>query len=297
MAGYTKTYTLDFTSTGDTVYTAVDKLEDNIDSLVTWVNDLKKSYASTTAPVSPALDEGQIWYESDTEILWVYDGTNSHAVNVIVATADPTGEREGDLWYESDTEILRVSDGTNWHIVNIAVATSAPSTPTPQEGDVYFNSTTHLLYHYDGTNWRTVGYSLADNSDTSSSGTGEDNLTSMTVAANTMGATGGYRFTVAGTKTGANGNKTIKFYFGTVAITLNAAANDENDWRGEILVFNTAAGAQRITWLGWNSTTIVQGYDVGTEDTTAAVTVKCTGECAHADDVITQTMLVAEKIL
>ena len=42
MAGYSKTYTVDYTSSGDTVYTGVDKLEDNIDNIITWINNIKK---------------------------------------------------------------------------------------------------------------------------------------------------------------------------------------------------------------------------------------------------------------
>ena len=74
MAGYTKTYTLDFTSSGDTVYTGTDKLEDNIDSIVTWVNDIKKSYAGTSAPTSPVPDEGQIWFDTLGKLFSVYTG-------------------------------------------------------------------------------------------------------------------------------------------------------------------------------------------------------------------------------
>ena len=38
MATYSKTYTLDFTDGGDTVYEACDKLEDNVDTLVSNLN-------------------------------------------------------------------------------------------------------------------------------------------------------------------------------------------------------------------------------------------------------------------
>jgi hypothetical protein len=75
MAGYTKTYTLDFTSSGDTVYTGCDKLEDNVDSLIGWVNDLKDNYASASAPTSPAPDEGQLWWDSTNDGLYVYNGS------------------------------------------------------------------------------------------------------------------------------------------------------------------------------------------------------------------------------
>ena len=75
MAGYSKTYTVDYTSSGDTVYTGVNKLEDNIDDIITWINNIKKSYASASAPTSPAPDEGQIWWDSTNDLLNVYNGS------------------------------------------------------------------------------------------------------------------------------------------------------------------------------------------------------------------------------
>ena len=125
----------------------------------------------------------------------------------------------------------------------------------------------------------------------------EDNLMTATIAANSLSTTGGLKIIVAGTKAESNGNKTVKLYFGSTAVTINAAANDTNDWRGEMLVVNTAAKVQRITWYGMNGATVVSGYETATEDTTAAVTVKCTGECASGDDTITQTLLYYERVL
>jgi hypothetical protein len=75
MAGYTKTFTLDFTASGDTVYTGTDKLEDDIDSLIADINYIKKNYSSATAPTSPAPDEGQLWWDSTNDALYVYTGS------------------------------------------------------------------------------------------------------------------------------------------------------------------------------------------------------------------------------
>jgi hypothetical protein len=76
VAGYSKTYTLDFTASGDTVYTGTDKLEDDIDDIITWLNLIKKSYASATAPTSPVPDGGQLWYDSTNHELHVYNGSS-----------------------------------------------------------------------------------------------------------------------------------------------------------------------------------------------------------------------------
>ena len=59
---------------------------------------------------------------------------------------------------------------------------------------------------------------------------------------------------------------------------------------------NIDTGHQRVSWVAWNGTTVAQGYEVASIDTTAAVTTKLTGECAHADDTITQTMWIVERL-
>jgi len=135
-----------------------------------------------------------------------------------------------------------------------------------------------------------------ENDDVSSSGTGEDDLNSFIVEADSLSTKGGLRILAAGTKTNANGNKTIKFTFGSTSVTVHAAANDTNDWRAEIDIFNTATGAQRLTWKGYNGTTLLQGYDTMAEDSTADLELKFTGECAHASDTITQTMFIVQYV-
>jgi hypothetical protein len=120
------------------------------------------------------------------------------------------------------------------------------------------------------------------------SGTGEDDLDTTSLPANTIGDQGRIRVYGAGTKTGAGGNKTLKFYFGASSVTFHAAANNTNDWRFEAVISNNATNSQSVSWLGWDGATPLQGYEVFTIDTTAAVTMKITGECANGADTITQ---------
>jgi parallel beta-helix repeat protein len=143
-----------------------------------------------------------------------------------------------------------------------------------------------------------VGYKAAKLSldSVSTSGTGEDTLGTMTIPAATMGIGGGLKIIAAGTKTGANDTKALKFYFGATAVTFHAAANNTNDWRFEATIFNTATNAQVITWIGHDGATPLQGYDTTAIDTTAAVTVKITGECANAADAVLQKMFFIDRI-
>lgn len=133
----------------------------------------------------------------------------------------------------------------------------------------------------------------------SSSGTGEDNLDTYDI----VGSTGflgqaNQKVTVraAGTKTNSNGNKTIKFYLGATSFTVLPAANDVLSWVVEVDIYTTAAAAQELFIKAYqNSTLVYAKHDTATIDlSTGTTTMKLTGECANASDVITQTAWVVE---
>lgn len=63
--------------TGDTAYTAADKLEDNIDDVYTNLNELKDTFLGSSAPSAP--DAGQIWLDNSVSgyyIAKVFDGSD-----------------------------------------------------------------------------------------------------------------------------------------------------------------------------------------------------------------------------
>jgi hypothetical protein len=130
----------------------------------------------------------------------------------------------------------------------------------------------------------------------SSSGTGEDNLKSTVIPQYSHQTYHGLRVKAAGTKTGANGNKTIKLYWGATSVTTNAAANDTNDWRVEAEIVFVGDGDSNMSWKGYNGTTLLQGYEDAMADdlSSGAITIKLTGECADISDIITQTMFEVE---
>ena len=132
-----------------------------------------------------------------------------------------------------------------------------------------------------------------DNTSRSTSGTGEDDLGSLSISGGTIGATGSIEVLVAGTITGAAGNKTIKLYFGGTAIITTATAAGTSSWMLRARISNTATNAQRI-FVEWGDHQSVSNYNKAyttqTIDTTAAVIVKATGECANGADTITETM-------
>jgi hypothetical protein len=129
-----------------------------------------------------------------------------------------------------------------------------------------------------------------DNTAVATSGTGEDTLKTVTLLANSIGARGSIEIEASGTKENANGNKTIKLYFGSQSYTVHAAANNQNDWYVKARIGQLTTASQVITWEGWDGTTPLKGFETATEDSTADIIVKLTGECAHGSDTITQRM-------
>lgn len=140
-------------------------------------------------------------------------------------------------------------------------------------------------------------FRVIDHSSVTTDGTGEDDLKTYTLKEDSLTANGGIRIRAAGTKTNSNGNKTIKLHFGGTAWTFNAAANDTNDWSVDAEVWNIAVNSQRVRVLGWNGTTPYHDYGLASEATQSGdITIKITGECANASDVITQTMWTIERL-
>lgn len=141
------------------------------------------------------------------------------------------------------------------------------------------------------------GLDHRDGSYIATSGAGEDDLQSYTVAADTMGIFGGLRIIAAGVKVVGGGNKTLKLHWGAASYTFHIAANNTNDWRLEAIIYNeNNASVQRISWVGYDGATVLQGYESGAQDTTGDITVKITGECADAGDRIDQYIWLVERL-
>lgn len=122
----------------------------------------------------------------------------------------------------------------------------------------------------------------------STSGTGEDILHTIDIPQYYYKDWHGLRLTASGIKSGAAGNKTIKFIWGSGTFTFNPAANDINDWRVTVDLLFRNYNTQRISIVGYNGTTLFQDYADRSEDMSVGdITFKVTGECADGADSIT----------
>jgi hypothetical protein len=124
----------------------------------------------------------------------------------------------------------------------------------------------------------------------------QNDLQTYTLPANTIGAVGALYILAAGTCTGANDAKTITLEWGTTTIaTVAEAAGAQDDWIIEAWVFNTATNAQRIVFKAFQAGAVeAGGYVTATEDTTASVVIKTTGDTDNATDEITSDVLMVQ---
>lgn len=130
-------------------------------------------------------------------------------------------------------------------------------------------------------------------------GTAEQTLQTYTMPANTLSAAGqAVRVTCWGT-TAANGNnKTMKLYFGASVISTGTLTLNNKSWTLNLLVMRTAAATQVALGTGIGDATDVATYtNAGTDDLTAGVVIKCTGQdgTSSAAD-ITATAMTVELV-
>ena len=74
-------------------------------------------------------------------------------------TNNPMGPPlQGQLWYDTSTSILKVYDGTNWSTAgNLKKSSSAPAVASSVAGDLWSNIATNQLYFFTGSNWVLIG--------------------------------------------------------------------------------------------------------------------------------------------
>jgi hypothetical protein len=80
---------------------------------------LLENFSNTSAPTKPI--EGQLWFNSSSKKINVYDNTNWKGVaNLEVASSDPVGTKNftvGDLWFDSGSAQLYGYNGSNFVLV------------------------------------------------------------------------------------------------------------------------------------------------------------------------------------
>lgn len=127
--------------------------------------------------------------------------------------------------------------------------------------------------------------------------TGEDNLMTFAMPASTFSAAKkGVQIVAWGTAANNANAKTLKLYFGTVAIlTISLTVSQAGVWRISAEVFSTGTDAQDyVAQLLQGGTTTLVDVENGslTQDDGAAITIKCTGDATATDDIKQEGLLV-----
>lgn len=99
-------------------------------------------------------DSCDLWWNSDTDILYVWDSVNNEwneVVNFLQTSDDPTAAvtlEIGSVWYNPDTELLQKWNGTEWAVLSFIIHPTDPTLPVA--GNLFHNTTTDIWYEYTG---------------------------------------------------------------------------------------------------------------------------------------------------
>jgi len=84
---------------------------------------LLENQANATAPLAPLT--GELWFDSATSALKVYNGTQFKSLSVINATSTtPTSPNTADLWMDTSKNQLNFYTGTAWELVGPSYTTA-----------------------------------------------------------------------------------------------------------------------------------------------------------------------------
>jgi hypothetical protein len=105
------------TNTTATSLTLVGK---NFAGYGTFLNEnfvkLLENFASANEPANPKA--GQLWYQTSTRLLQVYNGNSWKSISGAQSVADePTFKVSGDLWFDSVNQQLKVWSGAGWVVI------------------------------------------------------------------------------------------------------------------------------------------------------------------------------------
>lgn len=82
------------------------------------------------SPVAP--NSGQYYWQSSTQELFVFDGTNHTQLPVLIESTDPTAVATGDYWYDPSTDTLsrwNIPYPTGWNSISSIASIYDPSNP------------------------------------------------------------------------------------------------------------------------------------------------------------------------
>jgi microcystin-dependent protein len=114
---------------------------------------LLENFASANPPVNPV--EGQLWYSTADEVLYIWDLTNWKAAsNIQRSGAEPpaSSSRNGELWVDTVSQQLYIFSGSRWILVGPNFSTGLRSGPIVESiTDADNNDKVVLIFYIDDT--------------------------------------------------------------------------------------------------------------------------------------------------
>jgi hypothetical protein len=186
-----------------------------------------------------------------------------------------TGSTGGRVAHSGSPSTVRFGDRVIFTGAGVTVGEDADGRP-----EIAINSALHL-----------------DVTSRATSGTGEDLLETITVPANALGTDGGVRLTCMFRRTGVAGDKTIKVKFGATTLVNEVYTNAGDLWLDFVIANNASASAQVALYrISSDNDTIRIDISTAAQDTTGALDITITGECADAGDSIDLRSDLAEYV-
>lgn len=128
--------------------------------------------------------------------------------------------------------------------------------------------------------------------------TGEDDLITFTIPANTLNNNGDQvEFDMAGVFAATANNKRVRVYIDNTLLfdTTDLTTTTAEDWSIKGIIIKTGTGTQKciVQWLSTEATLLSSvDYSTVAEDETAALVLKATGEATATDDILQEVLIV-----
>ena len=76
---------------------------------------LLENFANNDPPQRPLT--GQLWFDTDTKLVNVYDGINWNPIGVKLSETEPLDPNAGSLWFDTESNQLKIYNGALWGLV------------------------------------------------------------------------------------------------------------------------------------------------------------------------------------
>lgn len=142
------------------------------------------------------------------------------------------------------------------------------------------------------------GILQVDTTTTGNVTTGEDDLITFTIPANTLQNNGDFiEFEMAGFIAATANNKRVRVYLDNTALfdTTALVTTTAEDWSIKGKIIKTGTGTQKciVEWISTEATLLTSvDYSTSAEDETAALVLKATGEATATDDIVQELLIV-----